>query len=332
LPRGDSPLVSGLSPWHGKAEVASAGWPRMRWAALAVVVLVLLAGCAGSGAGDGGAVPSGLAPPAAGRGSIAGVVVDQAIRPVAAAAVRLEGAGEPVAASTAGDGTFQFADLVPGTYVLAAEHPIHSSAQATVLVEPGQVAMAKLLIERLFTQEPFHETLKFDGFLQCAYDLTVMSSVCVNDYTHFVGLGYTCDDCEHLVDSRSHDFALGPGWQSAVFEMRWEASAQGTSPEMRLVVSHFPRPATHWYCSGSGPSPVYVRMDLGVECEDRQDDPSLVPPEGLPNMHLFTATNAPDGQPAAVALSQPFSVFMNLFYYGNAPEGWSFVRGDDFPF
>src|SRR6185503_11396404 len=107
---------------------------------------------------------------------------------------------------------------------------------------------------------------------------------------------------------------VGAGWQTMVFEMTWDTTAQGTSDEMRVIVSHFPRSASHWYCSGAGPDPVLVRMELGVGCEDQQDDPSLVPPEGLPNMHLFAATNAPDGQPASATFSQSFSVFINVFY------------------
>jgi hypothetical protein len=101
---------------------------------------------------------------------------------------------------------------------------------------------------------------------------------------------------------------------------------------MRLTISHFPRPASHWYCGGASTDPVLVRMEVGEVCEDQQDDPDLVPPEGLPNMHLFAATNAPPGQPASVAFNQGFAVFINQFYYGKPPADWSFIGGSEWPF
>jgi hypothetical protein len=302
--------------------------------ALAMVALTLLAGCtdgadAGGAGGAGGDGDVDLAP---GLGGIAGVVVDQAIRPVADATVQVTGANVERSAETGEDGAFRFADLQPGTYQLRVEHLLYAAAQSVVEVRADEVASTKVLVERLFTQDPYHETLKFDGFIQCGYSVSgALSSVCVNDYTHFVG-PYTCPECEHLFDKRSHDFAVGAGWQTMVYEMTWDPSAQGTSPEMRLIISHFPRPASHWYCSGNGPDPVHIRMDLNVTCEDQQDEPEQVPPEGLPNMHMFAATSAPEGQPASAAFSQPFSVFMNFFYYGKAPADWSFIRGDPYPF
>jgi hypothetical protein len=193
----------------------------------------------------------------------------------------------------------------------------------------------KIQLQRLFAQEPFHQTQKFDGYIQCGYAVSgVMSSLCVNDYTHFAPGGpTTCPQCEHLFDNRGTTFQVDGGWQTMVYEMTWDPTAQGTSDRMRLTISHYPRPATHWYCGGASGDPLLVRMEVGVVCEDQQDEPALVPPEGLPNMHLFAATNAPPGQPASAAFSQSFTVFMNIFYYGTPPEGWSFIQGGgEFPF
>lgn len=298
---------------------------------VAVLAGVLLAGCSGSPSKEAAAGAPGPAP---GKGAIDGVVVDDAIRPVAGAQVGLTGSGAGSNATTGADGTFHFTDLAPGSYLLKATHILYVATQSTVLVDADQATTAKLQMQRLSTQEPFHETMKFDGFLQCAWAVEgAASSTCVNDYTHFVGLGYTCPQCEHLVDNRGTTYPLGGGWQTQVYEVVWDPSAQGTSPEMRITVSHFPRPASHWYCSGTGPSPILLRMEVGVECEDQQSDPKLVPAEGEANMTMFMAAKAPDGgAPVAMAVSQSFTVFMNFFYFGRAPEGWSFVKGDEFPF
>lgn len=289
--------------------------------------LAFLAGCAGGADAD--APADDVAP---GMGAVAGVVVDQAIRPVEGATVTLSGGGEPRSAETLADGAFRFDDVAPGGYVLSASHLLYTGVQSSVQVVEGDVATAKLLVERRFTQDAYHESLKFDGFIQCGYDATVISSLCANDYTRFV-TDPQCPQCEHLLgDNRGTDFAVGGGWQTMVFEMTWDPPVQATSERMRLIVSHTPRVASHWYCSGSGPDPVYLRMDVNVTCEDQQDDPAQVPPEGLPNMHLFAAVDAPPGQFFAVTFSQRFTVFMNLFYFGAAPEGWSFIRGDEYPF
>ena len=299
----------------------------LRFAA-AVLLVSLLAGCA-DGAGDAAdALPVEIPP---GWALVRGVVVDAAIRPVADVEVSLTGGGLNKTAKTDAEGLFSF-EVPPGTYFLRVTHFAYREVSVTVTVEEGDQPSTKILVERLFEQEAYHETLKFEGFIQCGYSISgVMSSLCVNDYTHFVG-PYTCPECEHLFDRRSTDFAIGNGWQTMISEMTWDPTAQGTSDQMRLTISHFPRSASHWYCGGADADPVLVRMEVGVPCEDQQDEPTMVPPEGLPNMHLFAATSAPDGQPASVAFSQSFTVFTNVFYYGKPPEGWSFVNGDPLPF
>jgi hypothetical protein len=117
-----------------------------------------------------------------------------------------------------------------------------------------------------------------------------------------------------------------------VYEMVWSATAQGTSDQMRTTVSFYPRVASHWYCTGWGPSPVMVRIETGVECEESQGDPQPFPPEGLDNGYIFAATKAPEGQFVSATVGQTFTLFMNFFYYGKPPEGWSFVNGDEYPF
>lgn len=306
----------------------------MRALAAFLLLFPLLAGCSEGGgadaAGDGKGADVGVSDT---TGAIVGLVVDERIMPIEGAEVTLSGGGPPRAATSDGEGRFVFSELPPGTYVLAASSLLHQSAQASVEVAAGvEPPVTKILLSRRFTQDPYHETLKFDGFIQCGYDATVISSLCANDYTRFV-TDPQCPQCEHLLgDNRGTDFAVGPGWQVLVYEMTWEPPLQATSERMRLIVSHTPRVASHWYCSGSGANPVQLRMDVGVACEDQQDEPEQVPPEGLPNMHLFAAVDAPEGQFAAATVSQRFTVFMNFFYFGGAPDGWSFINGDEFPF
>lgn len=309
------------------ARSDAAGMRPVLLAALALMV----AGCSGGGPGDvtGAGDDDGdasLAEP----GRLCVVVVDEAIRPLADASVAVLAGAVNQTVKTGPEGSACF-DVADGTYIVQASALNFVSASTTVEFkadDPPRVA--RILLTRMFSQDPFHEERKVEAFIQCGYSISgVMSSLCLNDYTHFVG-PYTCPQCEHILDRRSADFEVGPGWQTMVYEMTWDPTT-ATSNEMRLTISHFPRPATHWYCGGVGPDPVLVRMEVGVVCDDQQDEPTMVPPEGLPNMHLFGATAASDA-PASMTFSQSFSVYMNFFYYGKPPEDWSFIRGDPYPF
>lgn len=304
---------------------------RPELASCTTLILLLLAGCSDGSPTDLGGSGRPVIQLDPGTGVVRGVVVDSAIHPLQGAVVTLGvGASAFEPQTTKDDGAFLFTDVPEGTYFLGATHLLHMSAQATVDVVAGDAdpPVVKILLERKFSQDPYSMVLQRDGFIQCGYAISgVMSSLCVNDYTHFVG-PYTCPECEHLVDRRSADFPVEAGWQTMVFEMTWKAST-ATSDRMRLVISHFPRTASHWYCAGASESPLLLRMEVGVECEDQQSEPELVPPEGLPNGHLFAAI---DGAPVAATVSQAFTVYMHQFYYGSPPEGWSFVAGDTAPF
>ncbi|HUR26108.1 MAG TPA: carboxypeptidase-like regulatory domain-containing protein [Candidatus Thermoplasmatota archaeon] len=301
-------------------------------AASLLLGLLALAGCAG---GDEAATQGHPADPtAAGSGRLCVVAVDEAIRPVAGANVTVRLADGSAASGVSGEDGKACLDLPPGTYIVSVAH-IHQTyrpAQTTADVVAGREATVKVQLDRLFVQEPYHETVKFEGFIQCGYSVSsVISSICFQDYTHFVG-PTTCPECEHVFDNRGTTLAVGGGWQTQVYEMTWDPSAQGTSPEMSLTVSFYPRVASHWYCQGGGPVPVLVRLESGVTCEESQGDPQPFPPEGLNNTYFFAASKAPAGQPASATFNQRFTSFINIFYYGKPPEGWSFIGGSEFPF
>ena len=308
----------------------------MRPALALLVLAVLVAGCSsgaspkGGPAGTASASLTGTLPP--GTGAIRGVVVDEAIRPVGNVTVALSGNGVNKTMATKADGVFEFDAVPPGTYFLRVTSGLYQTVQGTVAVDAGKVATPKLQVQHLFSQAPYHEVLKFDGFIQCGYSVSgAISSICVNDYTHFVG-PTTCPQCEHLVDNRGTIFTVGAGWQTQVYEMVWDPSAQGTSSEMSMTVSFYPRVASHWYCQEGGPSPTLMRLEVNVTCAKSQGTPQPFPPGGLNNTYVFAATQAPAGQPASVTFSQKFTIIVNTFYFGKPPDGWSFVAGDPYPF
>lgn len=270
------------------------------------------------------------------HGLVRGVVVDETITPVAGATVRLAAPEGGRETETDGEGRFLIPRVPAGTHLLNVTKLNHEAVQVSVPVVAGDPLpdLVRVQLARLYDQAPYLQQEHFQGHIACGYALPFMSSLCLNDYTRFIpGNNGSAPQLQQTgLDDRDHDFAVGAGWQTLQFEMTWEPSAQGTSSEMRIILSHFPRPATHWYAATGGPDPVTLRVEQGVVHEDQQDEPALIPPEGLENAHFFTATQPEDGQFASVAIEQDFEVFLSFFYHGKPPEGWSFLAGDGNPF
>lgn len=313
--------------------------------ALALLSAALLAGC--SGGGDGGDAPADAndfddlgVRGSATTGVLLGVVVDEAIRPISSAAVTLQKPdGGSAEDETDEQGRFAFGDLQPGAYFVRVTHPSYLPAQTSAEVQAGveDPPVVRVLLTRLFEQEPFAETIKFDGYLACAYAVFV-SSTCVNDYTRLIGFVPGCEGgclrdynvSELGGNMREFVTGIGGGWQAIVMEMHWEPSlgepaSQGT---LGVTVSYFNRTSTgHWYASGDGPSPFRMQIDVGEPGPNQSEEPELIPPEGMDN--LFVLFSAGDGD---VAVNQQFQFFQTNFYYAIPPDGWSLVNGDPLPF
>src|SRR5688572_24733399 len=144
----------------------------MRDRAAAVVLIVLLAGCSGGGEGA-EAADDGFddleVEVSATTGAIRGIVVDERITPIEGAGITLRGPNVEQTATSDAEGRFSFSTLAPGTYFLEVASLLHQSAQTTVDVVAGvaEPPITKVLLSRLFTQEPFVEQYKHDGFIQC---------------------------------------------------------------------------------------------------------------------------------------------------------------------
>lgn len=301
---------------------------------LAVLVPLALGGCAGGGGGAEDGTPdfgdTGVRATAT-TGIILGVVVDERIVPIEGATVRLTGGPTEEEATTDAQGRFAFGDLQPGAYFLAVSHFLHASAQASAEVVAGEEdpPVVRVLLARLFDQEPFSEVFKFEGYIQCGYSNPQVSTQCVDDYTRFVVNGGLAPEARELVDHRSFVHAVSAGWQSMVLEMVWEPSAQGTSDELFLITSHYNRTGQHYFGRAEGTNPQLLRFDVGKTHEwNAGGDPDQIEPEGRNDLFSYAGI-AGD---VAIGFSQSFTVFHHNFYFGRPPEGWSFVAGDPPPF
>lgn len=317
------------------------------------LVLVVLSGCSG---GEGGGADGDTSfedfdvEVTATTGAIRGVVVDERITPIPDATVKLTGSNTEQSATTDTEGRFAFSNLAPGTYFLAVSALLHSPSQTSVDVVAGVAdpPITKVLLSRLFDQQPFTEQTKIDGFIQCNQaGIVYASAPCITDVTGLAGgtangtvPGCTASGCAPqlrrvLTEQRGFRTSVGPGWQVMLLEMVWEESSE-TFERMGITFSfnETQRPASHWYARSDSTSPLRMEMRVGVAGPDEQipeGTPELIPAEGHSDLYYFVGVRSSGGVPA-VAVNQPFQLFTTYFYYGLPPEGWSVVNGDTPPF
>lgn len=312
----------------------------MRAAALlaaASSLLLALAGCAAKPAPA--AAGPGLGPGPVPPGSLVGVVVDQAVRPVAGATVEMLDGNR--SAQTDAQGLFRFDDVQPGTHFLKASHPLYATAQQAVEVpESGAAPTVRILLERVILAQPYAQTQKFDGFVVCSIGFSLYASEECGE-----GVGVPCEVPQpfgcHRVGGQGNnqaqwDFYLdGPFVRTLVVEMTWDP-ASPTLREFQLNV------ANDWtcdpFCNGAqlnvtgGPSPLRATVDFdGLQLVDHNG--TQVPLTADTRFSTFVWPNWGSGDPQQlnVAVNQPFTQFATAFYYLPAPPGWSFLDGDPLP-
>ncbi len=272
------------------------------------------------------------------HGVILGVVVDQAIVPIADVKVSTDVGGKTIEKTTDAQGRFVFDRVPEGTYFLTSEKLGYEASQisATVVAGVKDPAVLKIQMAATFSGTPYMVPFQFTGFIACSYSYSGgvgINAPCITDYTSIGYPGGAAPILREIQgDSRDWLTEVNPGWKSHVTEMVWEASAQGTSDRLGVTISFEGRTASHWYSSDGGPSPLLSRLDQGTTHPTNQGDPAQVPEEGLPNLLSFVGVRRPDGEILALAVEQEFESFTHTFYNLGAPEGWSFIAGDGNPF
>lgn len=310
---------------------------KARLPAVACLALVI-AGCSGGGGGGGGEEQpfddlEGRATQT--TGVLRGVVVDERIVPVVGAVVDVRGAAEAPNQTTDDQGRFLFSDLPAGTYFLHVFSPTHKAIQTSAEVVAGEAepAPVRVLVERLFAQDPYAVQVMHEGYFQCSQagaSWYYSSSTCQDGV-----FGPLSGSAPRVTQQdREWHADVGPGWQVIVFEMEWEPTSDSTSRNMGMVVSTYKpeRSGSHWFAEFEGATPVRGQLDVGVQHESASgEDPTMVPAEGMTNMSFFVSVRE-DGLTPGIALNQQFTVYVTMFHYGRPPEGWSFVNGDPMPF
>jgi hypothetical protein len=290
---------------------------------VALVAAPLLAGCAGTPTGpDSSTDPTfadlGLKPTAS-TGIIRGVVVDEAIRPVAGAKIVLNGEAPRETATTA-DGLFGFADLAPGTYFLTITKLGYFGAQQSTEVVAGVAdpSIVKVLLTVDVENQPFFEAFVYEGFVECTTSVLVLC-----------GAPNLLSGQNITNDRFTWDQYLSDGADLIQSEMIW-TSTQALSPQL-----YFEMEALNGGCDAAstfignaeGPSPIVARIDnetvkefnLGQTC---------------PIYYSIFAGDASGGVSpvgVGVTLQQSFDMYIHAFHGYLPPETWRFSSGEPVP-
>jgi hypothetical protein len=272
---------------------------RVAWAWSLVFVGLALAGCSHPPAAD--PIVGSVAPPAEGKGNIAGVVVDEAIRPVAHVEVTV--IGQPLNASTDANGLFSIPDLAPGLYTLSAAAKGFLAIQTTAEVKAGETAKVRMALATDKTPQPYHSTLKFDWFDQEGVTLVDFTVDLVNRDFLNRSLPPMCDLCyfDFPSDGPVDTFVVEAVWEDSIPD-----SAEGTTEYFWTLDNH----------------------DSGDYAADYFSSPgrATVAGESIGNgTHYGIGMSADEDW---VTYQQKAEIFLTMFYRAPPPDGWSFVDGD----
>lgn len=302
--------------------------------ALLLLLAAVVAGC--SGGGSSGA-QEGEDPLASGApqleatsttGVLRGVVVDEAIRPIGNATVRLTGPQEGEAV-TGPDGFFGFSGLQPGTYFVKASKLAYAEAQASAEVRAGvdDPPVVKVQLTFLPSEAPFAFGIKYEGFAEC---IVPGANLCfiLNFYPCFAA-----GQCNNLTNDDSWFFIYDslvaqqrhPDWTQ--LEFVWETTQPVTDWLTFRVSAHSPDDGAgvdERRINPSGKSPVVASLN-----RTQAEEWDLGTEEGF-SVETFsggtdlTCGGLPARACVGFVLNQRIDYYFHMFYGFLPPEGWQF--------
>lgn len=307
---------------------------------LLVVVGLALAGCSGG---------SPAAPDDKGidvtpsTGGIRGVVVDGAIKPIEGVTVFLAGGANT---TTGQDGLFVFTGLAAGDYFIQAVKPgfKSSSASTTVVAGVANPPVVKILIERISTAMPFQDTLRLDGFYECAFALFFITDGC--DFAYRTAYDESPTQPPQPVPrtvqrfTNTQFFSVPADTFSIVQEAFWKDAGV---KNFWIMIDETPIDnscdCSDTYQNVKGPAPLVSRMErytpdgaLNTKFRNDQgwsDTIGEFPTDVVVASRGFVPPTATTD--VAYAINMQFTILTSLFHNYPAPEGWTFETRSQYP-
>ena len=308
-------------------------------AILALAILATaLAGCSG---GDGGAPAPSDGPSAEqlglqateSTGLIRGVVVDDAIRPLANVTVTVKGSEERQQRTDA-SGAFGFDGLDPGTYFLTASKLGYFDAQQSAEVVAGVTDPPAVKIQLAVDvgYKPYFQAIVYEGFIECTTSVLVLCGA-ANAEEPLLCAEFNL--CYGQVTNDRFTFTLyfDPNLTMVQSELVW-ATNQALSPELSFTQESInpdescpPISLDTAPMNGtSGPSPLFTRVHADVLQEWE-----VGPKCGIYySVFAGDASGDPTGQgvPVGATVEQRFTFYIHAFYGYLPPADWRFT-GDE---
>ncbi|HUR24642.1 MAG TPA: carboxypeptidase-like regulatory domain-containing protein [Candidatus Thermoplasmatota archaeon] len=328
---------------------------------------MVLAGCAGQSGSksDGGLTSSGADAGSSsgseseknvgsGKGVLAGIVVDDAIRPVGGALVDVTGGGATYNATSGADGQFRFTGLAPGAYVVLVSKAYYSSLEQAVVVESGVAEPDLVRFQLVFeaSSVPFATVYKYEGFHECGLNFIRICSN-VNILTGIVLCGYDPPGapCFNVTGDRSLFSQVIDGTPTFLQgELVWEATTD-TGRALNFYMgggnqSELQSGFASAYNFTGGESPLMLRLTNheGETAWCRRPAAADPCPDDALNWTRIGTERALLGQvdagptqdlgtcsapvrPCQVGLSvqQKFTMFTTVFHGYEPPDAWRFT-------
>lgn len=277
-----------------------------------IFAVAVLAGCVGSDDEPAPGTQDGSEENATdGSGTLEGVVMDEDLNPVDGARVSVV-ANDSMLAETETDdqGRYRITDIDPGEYRVQITASCCREHVQGVTIEADETAGINVQLIR-FTQDevgtPYVERGEWTGFLSCSY-------------RDAQGSGNHLLPCEDLDDNtdRIHDLDLKRGLKTIVVGMDWDNEL--TNFQGQLVLRHYVAP---WQSN----SPTFFRIDAEPPIEVTIGPEDASSGEDLYFENIESTWNTQfqvwAGGTPNVVYQQPFSVWYDLYYWEEAPDGAS---------
>lgn len=253
------------------------------------------------------------------KGVLRGVVVDQAVRPLADAVVRITGATQSFEVTTDADGNFGVSSLDAGNYSINASLAGYEAAEVDALVVGGEnnPELVQVMLVAAVTEQPFIMSIPWSAVIGCAHTGANWCAI-IDIYT---GIDVTNDGSgkffydEFMEQQRTPDYVqIEIVWepQSVLAEdLYFRLHAGNWELWESFVVAEFYPNVT------SGSSPLINSLNRAeLERNNVGYDHGI-------GIELFP--DGGGGVPFGVMVNQPFDGFLHAFYGCLPPEGWSFT-------
>jgi hypothetical protein len=294
-----------------------------------LVLLLLVAGLAGC-ADDAPEAPGAVAR----AGSLRGLVVTEAIVPIAGATVTAT-PGEHSTTTDAG-GLFAFEGLEEGSYLLLVK--ADGYADARIEAATGD-ELVKAVLTNVRSDVPYIEVQKWDGYLFCTMDQNiggyqVVGAPCVGVIDILTGEQVSQDTWQFpfRIDA--------PGLKGILAEMVWDEQPTGKNMGMLLrniigAGGGIDAGGTNTdiqYASAESASPLQMWVYQGVENPGADDGAAFqVPQNDTMDYQLLVLGRADDSQQVDIHLmieNRP-QVFLTKFFHAIGDPSYSVVNGSD---